>query len=303
MGKVKSQYGFFTGLAEGLNKGVDRHMDYKMKLAEYELAKQAKAQEEAQARQDRAFGSYLTLRKDSAASVRPRLDVTGRPIADAKGNPVYETFQPIPEAEVRQGVDYLRGINPQIPAYGGQGQRPAGAVPQPKSNNGIASTPDQQLRGLDYMEGLLNNIGTDVPSIGTAAISKVLGGQRGGFGSDAIKEYEDAKPGAAVGAYRAITGDTRLSDSDAQQRALPFMPSVYPVMDTATVRAGKLARLRRALQLSGAQRQTNPNAEVDFGSVMTQAAKEIPIQQNSNIRGRTPQEEAEYQRLLGKARQ
>lgn len=38
-----------------------------------------------------------------------------------------------------------------------------------------------------------------------------------------LKTYNDSKPAIAVGLYRTLTGDTRLSDDDAKKRAMPLL--------------------------------------------------------------------------------
>lgn len=53
---------------------------------------------------------------------------------------------------------------------------------------------------------------------------------RGNFGTGEIKTYKDSRPAIAAGIYRAITGDNRLSDQDAEARSLPLLwdPSEGP---------------------------------------------------------------------------
>ena len=46
---------------------------------------------------------------------------------------------------------------------------------------------------------------------------------RGYGASGDYKMYADQLPAAAVSFYRAVTGDTRLSDDDARKRALPML--------------------------------------------------------------------------------
>jgi hypothetical protein len=61
------------------------------------------------------------------------------------------------------------------------------------------------------------------------------------MGSDDIRLYNEFVPSAAVGIYRETTGDIRLSDADAQDRAYPLLPKVG---DTAEVRKRKLDAIK-----------------------------------------------------------
>lgn len=145
--------------------------------------------------------------------------------------------------------------------------------------SGPTSKPESAIAAVDALDGLLRSIPAKLSTTATAGASKVLGGQREiagvQMGSDAIKSYEDAKPGTAVTVYRSITGDTRLSDADAAARAMPFLPSVFPVVDTDNVRAWKLQRIREGLNLSRQMKAQNPTAPLDFESVMSQASQSL----------------------------
>lgn len=54
--------------------------------------------------------------------------------------------------------------------------------------------------------------------------------------------YNDTRPAAAVGLYRALTGDKRLSDADAKARALPLM---WDSDEGDKVRTEKFSKLKR----------------------------------------------------------
>lgn len=169
---------------------------------------------------------------------------------------------------------------------------------------GPTTNPENVLGSLRFAQKLLGRIPTDLSTLGTAGVSKMLGGQRriGGqdFGSDAIKAYEDHKGGTAVSVYRSITGDTRLSDADAQARALPYMPSVFPVVDTAAVRKLKMDRLVEATKIAQAQRGKNPAAELNLEDVMGQAdtaVKENRYRELIALPQLTPAEAQELQML------
>jgi hypothetical protein len=57
--------------------------------------------------------------------------------------------------------------------------------------------------------------------------------------------YEELRPGIAAGLYRAVTGDDRISDTDAQMRALPFVPDL--ALSTEAF-AKRLKVIKRAIQ-------------------------------------------------------
>lgn len=147
-----------------------------------------------------------------------------------------------------------------------------------------ATTSDPRSIGpmLDQLDAVLKDIPTDLKTTGTVGAAKLLGGEREvmgmKFGSDAAKKYEDFKPGTAVSVYRSITGDTRLSDADASARAVPYMPYVFPVMDTMGVRTWKMVRIREAAKVSAQMRTQNPGQEVDFGAAMAQAEQSLRSQ-------------------------
>lgn len=151
-----------------------------------------------------------------------------------------------------------------------------------------APSVESQVAAVAHLRELLNGIPSDMKTIGTGAVSKVIGGKRGNFGSNEIKQYEDEMPGTAVGLYRSLTGDTRLSDADAKSRALPYLPQVFPVMDTQEVREGKLQRIEKALQIKA----QNPEKEMTIEEVMRQAELD-----GGTSQGLTPEEEAELQAL------
>lgn len=155
------------------------------------------------------------------------------------------------------------------------------------TEKGPSSNPKSALNQIVQLENLLKNIPTDLTTGVTAANSKALGGERTvlgvKLGSNYIKNYEDAKPAAAVTAYRAISNDTRLSDNDAQARALPLMPTVFPVPDTDTVRAWKLATLKEAFAISTKLKAQNPNAPIDFDAVISEAKQKTQQQADPTV--------------------
>ncbi len=74
--------------------------------------------------------------------------------------------------------------------------------------------------------------------------------------ANALRQYKSFAPALAAAFYRSATGDTRLSDADAQVRALPLLPQ-YGIDSTETV-AWKEAVLDDILK--------NPKAATDYGT-------------------------------------
>ncbi len=130
-------------------------------------------------------------------------------------------------------------------------------------------------------EKLLNKIPADfwTKSV-TQGTTAVLGGKRGMAGSDDVQLYNSNRPALAVGIYRATTGDTRLSDSDAQARALPLVPSIG---ETAAVRAQKLQAIKRLPVIAKAIMSKLP-PDADEASVAAAFSSAVAqVQQESDI--------------------
>jgi hypothetical protein len=107
--------------------------------------------------------------------------------------------------------------------------------------------------------------------IGKAAIN------RGAGSSAKYRTYLSTMPATAVSIYRAVTGDTRLSDSDAQARAYPLL---WHPNESVDVRKQKndyiqsMVLAREALLSSGKfQSDKDGNAITDMGNVSAMAEK------------------------------
>jgi hypothetical protein len=99
-----------------------------------------------------------------------------------------------------------------------------------QTQSGMLDQAEQMLKNLPdggVMEGL-KGIAAKVPLVG----STVAGPE---------KTYQDFTPAFATAVYRAQTGDTRLSDADAAQRAYPLLPALS---DTRDVREHKMSIIR-----------------------------------------------------------
>ena len=107
--------------------------------------------------------------------------------------------------------------------------------------------------------------------IGKAAIN------RGAGSSAKYRTYLSTMPATAVSIYRAVTGDTRLSDADAQARAYPLL---WHPSEDVDVRKQKndyiqsMVLAREALLSSGKfQSDEKGNAITDLGNVSAMAEK------------------------------
>lgn len=287
----KSARGLFAlgAFAEGLQKGMEQRDALAMKLAENELRKrQVETDDYFKAR-----GAQQDLYKMTQPT---QVWETG-----ANGQPSPKTIPPLLSKEdyLAQEGELRKRYSTLPPMVGTPGPKAGNEPTRPGSKTVGQVSPESQLSSLDYLQGLLNKIPTNVGTLGTVGAAKVLGGEREimgvKIGSDAAKEYEDAKPGAAVSVYRAMTGDTRLSDADAQARALPFLPSTFPVMDTTNVRSGKMSRIRKAFELAAQEKARNPqlaeqiaNDETGqtgaafFDSIMKKVGTTVDPSSNSN---------------------
>lgn len=67
----------------------------------------------------------------------------------------------------------------------------------------------------------------------------------GNVGGTDLRLYDQNRPATAVSIYRALTGDTRLSDADAKARALPLLPAAG---EPKEVQQKKIKFLREGVQ-------------------------------------------------------
>ena len=242
-------------LAKGFQEGMDKRDEFNQKLALLRIAQEEKTKEEAYKRQqdtlDNRFKAFNMMRGYSYTDPQ-----TGRSI----------TIPGTKQTEIeKQFPDVL------LPTETAAGAQRGGLIPSPAGRT--AANPANLKSTLDTVENLLHSVPTNMSTSLTALTSKALGGQRGGLGSNDIKNYEDFKPAASTQLYRALTGDTRLSDADAAARAMPLLPSVYPNVDTQEVRAQKIQLLRNAVGVAEQKRALNPGQEIDLGEIVAEAQK------------------------------
>lgn len=130
------------------------------------------------------------------------------------------------------------GLRVNIPPPASEVQRQMSVERMKQENKPVASTIQRDFSRIESFEGSLNDLeklANEVPKgplkgryagIG----SKVVGGGEFPGVSEAQSigavTYNAMRPGIAAGLYRAVTGDDRISDMDAAQRALPFVPDL-----------------------------------------------------------------------------
>ncbi len=97
---------------------------------------------------------------------------------------------------------------------------------------GLASQEEQlaqvqtQIGNVEVMQGLLEGFRGGFPGAAQLVIAKVtLGGLT--KEQQRVFVYNELRPAISAGLYRNITGDKRLSDLDAQTRALPLIPAPW----------------------------------------------------------------------------
>jgi hypothetical protein len=109
------------------------------------------------------------------------------------------------------------------------------------------------LEILNRLETNFNKTPTGVKALGSRAVSLVTGGAVGDTGQ---RVYEDALRADAAKFYRAYTGDTRLSNDDAEKRAYPLLPTAFQDKDLGKgkfegLRSNVIANVRPILEKRG----------------------------------------------------
>lgn len=107
-----------------------------------------------------------------------------------------------------------------------------------QESKAVPSTIQRDFSRIESFEGSLNDMEKIAQSLPKGPIqgryagvgSAVTGGGKfPGVSEDQAMNavtYNAMRPGIAAGLYRAVTGDDRISDMDAAQRALPFIPDL-----------------------------------------------------------------------------
>jgi hypothetical protein len=142
-----------------------------------------------------------------------------------------------------------------------------------------------QIQNLTEMETLAKKI----PSGRLAgSISGLTSSLTGGGLETNTRLYLKNRPAYAVSLYRSLTGDTRLSDADAQARALPLL--WHPTEDTK-IRDDSFKNLKKALEarkrlIEKGQYQLGKDGEfiTPLETVLSEAKNEQETNQQSDIK-------------------
>ena len=114
-----------------------------------------------------------------------------------------------------------------------------------KSKSPTAKQKDD-LANIGNVETLLLNMEKDasmVPSGYKGLLSQAGGFFTRGATNTSTVVYNDQRKAVAVAVYRALTGDTRLSDADAAARALPLLWKPDEAQEVKTMKFQKLRQL------------------------------------------------------------
>jgi len=104
---------------------------------------------------------------------------------------------------------------------------------------------------VNGVENLAKTLPTNMLQAGYQTIGAKAFFGRGG--TSKTRAYMSAVPAASAGVYRAVTGDNRLSDVDASERAKPLL---WDTMEPEDVKEGKFAFLN--FMLDEAERNLDP---------------------------------------------
>lgn len=114
-------------------------------------------------------------------------------------------------------------------------------VPTAQKQNDLTAA-QQQLSNIKGMRTLAESIPSGIVGrVGSGTLAAVSGGAM----STNKQLYDKQRPAFAVSLYRALTGDTRLSDADAKARALPLL---WKVGEADAVRKKSFDYIEKALQ-------------------------------------------------------
>lgn len=141
---------------------------------------------------------------------------------DAQGNPLFADQ----EGNISQGV---------VPTGGSVFPKN-----QPQKTQNALKDLDEQTDQIGSLRKMLSDIPGGFTGGAESLLSKATFGAIGGK----AKQYNDLKPSIATKIYRAMTGDTRLSDADAASRAYPLLPSLAEPLD---VREEKLRNIENII--------------------------------------------------------
>lgn len=182
-------------------------------------------------------------------------------IIDEKGNKVGEVPPGVKVEKLAspyQAVIPTYDINGNVTGFtdAKPGTHVVGGGKPPSSKTG-AQNSGSQLSNLNQLENLLSGVKTGPAGVGQKLKAIVSGGAV----EAPAKVYNDYADAIAVGLYRNVTGDTRISDSDVG-RARRILPFAY---DSPEVRKTKLDFIRTALEAK--QANESPSGAPSVGEL------------------------------------
>ena len=199
------------------------------------------------------------------------------------GQKVGYKVQPTEAKSLKAKVDEMRAL-----------QELKSEVPTVQKQNDLLAA-KQQLSNIKGMRTLAESIPSGIVGrVGSGTLAAISGGAM----STNKQLYDKQRPAFAVSLYRALTGDTRLSDADAKARALPLL---WKVGEADAVRKKSFDYIEKALGSrinliqSGKYKQ---NTEGDFITPLEDVlagANNL----NSNLQSFDTEEEAEASGIKG----
>jgi hypothetical protein len=135
-------------------------------------------------------------------------------------------------------------------------------------------------QGFSQLESLAQKIPGGLMQGGLEALKNKM--SAGNWGDQSTKLYMDMRPSMAVNIYRAITGDTRMSDFDAQ-RALSL---IWHPAEPDQIKEGKFSFLNRLMQ--EAESNVNPLPVSGSEEASSRFNKMLDTLQYSGNQGTTP---------------
>ena len=152
------------------------------------------------------------------------------------------------------------------------------AIQDMKAKSPTAKQKDD-LANINNVETLLLNMEKDAQSVpaGYGGVLSQVGGfiTRGGSQTNTVV-YNDQRKAVAVALYRALTGDTRLSDADAAARALPLLWKPDEAPEVRTMKFQKLKQLlsdrKQAVstQLGGTENEIDADLDSNVNAMLDQ---------------------------------
>ena len=137
-------------------------------------------------------------------------------------------------------VGGIHAVNPEVTNQLQQNKQDiASKAPTADQKNSLSSINNVELL-LDQLEKDAGSLPSGFGGIAAQGLNFVTRGQS----NPNLMVYDDQRKAVAVALYRALTGDTRLSDADAASRALPLL---WHPSEAGEVRGLKFQKIKKLL--------------------------------------------------------